>query len=153
MFNPFTAKSDQFQISPAASPEILHHTEWRTWPFIAYSDEIAFILPIPTTSLMQFSLKGWENLLFEFGSKNVQRILNTFDFFPISLFIRKVTYFFFLNHSHDNWKIGVQPWLNCVCLCLFLFSYSGSWCSECPTRMRSSVTCRGDRCGSWLSAR
>ena len=26
-------------MSPAASPEILHHTEWRTWLFIAYSDE------------------------------------------------------------------------------------------------------------------
>ena len=28
--NPFTPKSDKFQISPAASPEILHHTAWRT---------------------------------------------------------------------------------------------------------------------------
>ena len=37
--NPFTPKSDQFQISPAASPEILHHTVWRTWLFTAYSDE------------------------------------------------------------------------------------------------------------------
>ena len=37
--SPFTPKSDQFQISPAASPEILHHTVWRTWLFIAYSDE------------------------------------------------------------------------------------------------------------------
>ena len=37
--SPFTPKSDQFQISPAASPEILHHTVWRTWLSIAYSDE------------------------------------------------------------------------------------------------------------------
>ena len=37
--NPFTPKSDQFQISPAASPEILHYTVWRTWLFIACSDE------------------------------------------------------------------------------------------------------------------
>ena len=36
--NPFTPKSDQCQISPAASPEILHHTVWRTWHFIAYLD-------------------------------------------------------------------------------------------------------------------
>ena len=35
----FSPKSDQFQISPAASPEILHHTVWRTWLFMAYSDE------------------------------------------------------------------------------------------------------------------
>ena len=38
-FNPFIPKSDQVQISPAASPEILHHTVWRTWLFIDYSDE------------------------------------------------------------------------------------------------------------------
>ena len=37
--NPFTPKNDQFQISPAASLAILHHTVWRTWLFIAYSDE------------------------------------------------------------------------------------------------------------------
>ena len=37
--NPFTPKSDQFQIPPATSPEVLHHTVWRTWLFIAYSDE------------------------------------------------------------------------------------------------------------------
>ena len=37
--NPFTPKSDQYQISPAASPEILHHTVWITWLFIAYSNE------------------------------------------------------------------------------------------------------------------
>ena len=32
-------KSDQFHISPAALPEILHCTVWRTWLFIAYSNE------------------------------------------------------------------------------------------------------------------
>ena len=32
-------KSDHFQIYPAVSPEILHYTVWRTWLFIAYSDE------------------------------------------------------------------------------------------------------------------
>ena len=39
--NPFTpkTKSDQFQISSAPSPEIFHHTVWRAWLFIAYSDE------------------------------------------------------------------------------------------------------------------
>ena len=38
-FNPFTPKSGQFQNSPAASPEIWRHTVWRTWLFMAYSDE------------------------------------------------------------------------------------------------------------------
>ena len=37
--NPFTPKSDQFVISPVASPEILHHTVWSTWLFIAYSGD------------------------------------------------------------------------------------------------------------------
>ena len=37
--NSGTHKSDQCQISPAASPEILHHTVRRTWLSIAYSDE------------------------------------------------------------------------------------------------------------------
>ena len=54
-FNPFTPKSDQSQISPAASPEILHHAVWRIWPFIAYSDQrwlhYQFSLPHPYTSL------------------------------------------------------------------------------------------------------
>ena len=35
----FTSKSDKVQTSPAASPEILHCTVWRTWLFISYSDE------------------------------------------------------------------------------------------------------------------
>ena len=69
--NPFTPKSDQCQISPAASPEILHHTVWRTWLFTAYSDErwlhYQFSLPHPYISLQE----GWENALFEPGSARV----------------------------------------------------------------------------------
>ena len=38
-FNPFTPKSDHFQISSATLPEILRHTVWRTWLFIADLDE------------------------------------------------------------------------------------------------------------------
>ena len=56
---------DQSPISPAPSPEILHHTVRRTWLFIAYSDESLIILPILTASLIRFSLKGWENVLIE----------------------------------------------------------------------------------------
>ena len=36
--NAFAPKSDQCQISPAASQEILHHAVWRSWLFIANSD-------------------------------------------------------------------------------------------------------------------
>ena len=43
------SRSDQFQISPAASPEMLHHTVWRTWLFIAYSDDrwLYYQFPLP----------------------------------------------------------------------------------------------------------
>ena len=44
-FHLFTPKSDQCQIYPAASPELLHHTVWRTWLLIAYSDE-RWLLPV-----------------------------------------------------------------------------------------------------------
>ena len=67
-FNPFTPKSDQFQISPS------HHTVWRTCLLSFHSLlrwEVIKLLPILTTSLIHFSLKGWENLLFEPGSESV----------------------------------------------------------------------------------
>ena len=83
--NPFTApKSDQCQISPAASaPEILHYTVWRIWLFITYSDETrlyynshhltytflfkrlgecTFELGIEIWSLMRFNLVSTPNL-------------------------------------------------------------------------------------------
>ena len=62
-FNPFTPKSDQFQISPAASPETLHHTAWRTWLFIACSDKRWLYYQFSLPHLYIFSLKGWENVV------------------------------------------------------------------------------------------
>ena len=50
-FNPFTPKRGQLHISPAASPEILHHALWRTCIFIAYSDERWSYYQFLTTSL------------------------------------------------------------------------------------------------------
>ena len=65
---------DQSPISPVASPEILHHTVWRTWLFIAYSDERLLhyqsSLPHPYISLEE----GWENVLFELGSERVNHV-------------------------------------------------------------------------------
>ena len=55
-FNPFTPKSDQVQIFPAASPEISHRTVWTTWLFIPYSDRKMIIITILITSLVRFSL-------------------------------------------------------------------------------------------------
>ena len=62
--NRFTAKSDQFQISPAALPEILHHSvknlafhSLLRWKMYDYA------LPILITSLMHSSLEGCVNVL------------------------------------------------------------------------------------------
>ena len=70
----FTPKSDQFQISPAASLEILHHTVWRTWLCIAYSDEI-WLYYTNSHCLTHSSLKSWGNVLFELGSERVKKLL------------------------------------------------------------------------------
>ena len=53
-FNPFTPKSDQCQLSPAASAEMLHHTVWRTWLFIVYSDERWLCYQLLATSLIHW---------------------------------------------------------------------------------------------------
>ena len=69
--NPLTPKSDQYQISPAASPEILPRTVWRTWLFIAYSDARWLYYQLSLPSVIKFSLQGWENAVFELGSERV----------------------------------------------------------------------------------
>ena len=69
-FNHFTPKSDQYQISPAASPEILYHIVWRTWLFIAYSDERWLYCQFSLPHLIHFLLKGWENV--QLGSEGVK---------------------------------------------------------------------------------
>ena len=56
-FNPSTPKSDQFQCSPAASPETLHHTVWRTLLFMAWSDKRSLYYQFSLPHLHMFSLK------------------------------------------------------------------------------------------------
>ena len=79
------------QISPAASPEILHHTVWRTWLFIAYSDERHYTTNSHyCTSLIHFLLKCWENVLFELGSERVDPFSPEIKkYIPPNLFLRK----------------------------------------------------------------
>ena len=72
MFNPFTPESDQCQNSPAASQEIWHHTVWRTWLFIAYSDEKWLYYKFSLHHSYNRFLKGWENTLFELRSERVK---------------------------------------------------------------------------------
>ena len=69
--NPFTPESDQCQNSPAASQEIWHHTVWRTWLFIAYSDEKWLYYKFSLHHSYNRFLKGWENTLFELRSERV----------------------------------------------------------------------------------
>ena len=75
VINPFTPESDQCQISPVASPEILHHTVWRTWLFIACSDARWLYYQLSLPSVIQLSLQGWENAVFELGSERVKIIM------------------------------------------------------------------------------
>ena len=70
--NPFTPESDQCQNSPAASQEIWHHTVWRTWLFIAYSDEKWLYYKFSLHHSHNRFLKGWENTLFELRSGGVK---------------------------------------------------------------------------------
>ena len=63
---------DQFQISPAASPEILHHTVWRTWVFIAYSDKRLLIYTSSSHHITwHLCFQGWDNVLTELGNERV----------------------------------------------------------------------------------
>ena len=70
--NPFTPESDQCQNPPAASQEIWHHTVWRTWLFIAYSDEKWLYYKFSLHHSYNRFLKGWENTLFELRSERVK---------------------------------------------------------------------------------
>ena len=74
--NPFTPEGDQCQNSPAASQEIWHHTVWRTWLFIAYSDEKWLYYKFSLHHSYNRFLKGWENTLFELRSERVNPGLN-----------------------------------------------------------------------------
>ena len=70
--NPFTSKSDQFQISPALHQKYyVTQYEERSFSYSFLRWEM-IILPILTTSPVQFSLqKGWESVLLELGNDRV----------------------------------------------------------------------------------
>ena len=75
------------QISPAASPETLRHTVWRTWLFIAYSDEGWLILPIPLPHFtLYFVFRKIERTYFltEFGSERVNELGHPYNHMTIS---------------------------------------------------------------------
>ena len=74
--------SDQCQNSPAASQEIWHHTVWRTWLFIAYSDEKWLYYKFSLHHSYNRFLKGWENTLFELRSESA-RVALYCSYWPI----------------------------------------------------------------------
>ena len=76
---PFTPESDQCQNSPAASQEIWHHTVWRTWLFIAYSDEKWLYYKFSLHHSYNHFLKGWENTLFELRSDSLPNVSTDTD--------------------------------------------------------------------------
>ena len=88
--NPFTPKSDEYQISPAASPE---NTTWNSMENLAFHSLLwwkMIILPILTTSAIHTLCKGWESILFELGSERVKlrRHKNSFNQGPFEATIR-----------------------------------------------------------------
>ena len=92
---PSTPKSDQFQISSAASPDILHDTVWRAWLFHSILRRKMIIVPIL-------------NFLFNpFTRKSAGSISN----FSCGL-IRNITSHSTKNlafHSLLTWKIIILP--------------------------------------------
>ena len=84
--NPFTPESDQCQIFPPAPLEILHHTVWRTWLFIAYSDEKWLYYKFSLHHSYYRFLKGWENTLFELRSERVNPFIPKSSTINLKLF-------------------------------------------------------------------
>ena len=68
MFNPFTPKSDQCQISPAGVNRNITSHSMKNLAFHSLFRWNMIILRILATSLIHFALKDGENVLFELGS-------------------------------------------------------------------------------------
>ena len=78
--NPFTSKINQFQINPCSlTRNILSHTSVKILAFHRLLRWRWLLLLILTTSLIHFSLKGRENVLFELGSERVENLPKRLD--------------------------------------------------------------------------
>ena len=77
------SKSDQFQISPAASPDMIPHSMEN----LSFHSSLGWKLLSHQFSLPHLSIffKGWENVLFELGSERVKMTeLFSVDTYPPS---------------------------------------------------------------------
>ena len=81
-FNPVSLpRVINFKFPPAATPELLLHiVTLKNLAFHSLLGWRIIILPILTTSLIYFSSKGCENVLFELGN---ERVIITFHYFPL----------------------------------------------------------------------
>ena len=103
---PFTPKSHQRQISPSASPKILHHTLWRTWLFIAYQDEIWLCYQFSLHHLYITLRNGWENVHCKLSS---ERVIVTNCAVPLASEQCRHS-----SNTCRTWK-GGTPWTSCSC--------------------------------------
>ena len=72
-FNPYTPKSDQFQISPCSlTGKIISHI-MKNLAFIAYTAGRWLYYQFSLHHVCIFSLEGWENVRFELGSESVKQ--------------------------------------------------------------------------------
>ena len=88
------------QISPAASPEILHHTVWRTWLFTKLTQMKDITLPILTTAphLYTFCSNVGRMYFLNLGVKGLTlSVLRSKSTFP-------------LTYSWENDKWGRENW-------------------------------------------
>ena len=74
---PFTLKSNQFQMSLAASPDLLHHTVWRTWLHSVLRWKM-IILPILPTSLIHILSNRLGECNFDLRTERVNTFIVVF---------------------------------------------------------------------------
>ena len=109
-FNPFTPKTDQYQISPTAltrnitshsMENVAFHGLFRWWLYYQFSLHHLHI----------FSLRGWKNELFELGSErvNVWPILGTYQLRAASEHVASVLGFLF-TYSVSPWPVSGRRW-------------------------------------------
>ena len=131
----YTPKSDQFQITAlAASPGILHHTVWRTWLIVAYSDaNMIIMIYLAYTFLLKKlgkctfwtwgvkGLKSWENVPFQLGSERVTLDFPTHPWATCLFSFPEVTLLLSTSLTPPPPTPPPPPLSN------YYFAYAGSW--------------------------
>ena len=98
---------DQFEISPAASPEILHHAVCRTWLFKAHSEWLYYQFSLP--HLYISPKKGCENVLFELGSSQGRHNLARINGLCVSWLLKCIR---IIDMDFNLGVSGYQKWVD-----------------------------------------